>query len=520
MTATGQDLPGTDGAGDARAAEGDAPSGGSSLFGRGLLYVVVWALQLVASSLVSPILAHVLGPTQFGALASAIALYQVLGVLAVVGLDQAIVLQRSEDGHDRIARGLLTIAILVAFVVTCLALLSAPLWRDALGFSDTHVLVIAVILWTGPSAAVQVMLALLLAQDRLRVFSIVSVISAVGGSFIGLILLGTIHNDATTYAWGGVVCQFLAMGLGLAVTRPSLRNLPGWATIKRAMVFGIPLTLGNLAYFVLNAGDRIVVQRLLGSAEVGRYQVAYVVGSAVILLLTFTSQAWTPHFAALRDDAARWHLAMRSRNELYRLLVPIVLAVTLVSPFALPILAPASFHPQELSIVVFLVALTAYPVAASGASGRLLVVHRRTVALGGIAGIGAIVNIAANFALVPVMGIAGSAVATTVSYSIVAGLQLIALPRRPAWRGAPVGVIAAILLSLVVAGASLIPPQTMTWNLVRLAAAAACLPWFLLRLRAARRSPQDVPRRARRRAGEPLEEFGARLASGEESEND
>ncbi|MDT7614332.1 MAG: hypothetical protein QOF00_1779, partial [Pseudonocardiales bacterium] len=81
----------------------------SGLFGRGLLYVVVWSLQIVGATLVSPVLAHLLGPSDFGQLATAIAVHQLLVVFAVIGLDQALVQQHAEDGDDRVARGLVTV---------------------------------------------------------------------------------------------------------------------------------------------------------------------------------------------------------------------------------------------------------------------------------------------------------------------------------------------------------------------------------------------------------------------------
>ena len=214
--------------------------------------------------------------------------------------------------------------------------------------------------------------------------------------------------DATTYAWGGVVAQGVAMVIGIAATKPRLAGLLDRKTTARAFRLGIPVALGSLSYFVLNAGDRLVVQRLLGPDEVARYQIAYVVGSAVILLLTFTNQAWAPLFAALRDGVARRQLAMHSRDELYKLLAPVLLAVTLVSPIALPILAPASYRVEHLTVVVFVVAITAFPVVASGATGRLLLIERRGVAVGVIGAVAGVVNIGANLLLVPVLGIAGA----------------------------------------------------------------------------------------------------------------
>lgn len=462
------------------------PGGRSGLFGRGMLYVVVWSLQLVAGTVVSPILAHLLGPSEFGALASAIALHQVLSVLALLGLDQALVLQRSEDADDRNARGLAAVGIGLAFTIAIVAASTAPLWRGLLGFDDYETLVFAVILWTGPAAAVQVMLALLVTEDRLRPFAMVSGISAVGGQIGGILLLLFVHNDATTYAWGGVASQFLAVILGVVITRPSIRGLVNWPVTRRAMRLGIPLAFGGLAYFLLNAGDRIIIQAILGPAEVGRYQVAYVVGSVIILLLTFTSAAWTPRFAALRDERERRDLAAQSRDELYRILMPVLLGITLGAPVLLRIVAPASFEPESLTAVVFLVALCAFPVATSGAVTRLLVILRRGKTVGAISAIGAAVNVALNLLLIPVIGILGAAVATLVAYVLLAALQLWALPAEPrmalpSWR-----LVLACLAIVGVSAGSVLLPQTDPWNIAKFVVAVACLPWFFLRMRRAR----------------------------------
>ncbi len=460
--------------------------GASVLFGRGLLYVVVWSMQLVVSSLISPVLAHLVPPSEFGVLASAIALYQALVVLAVAGLDQATVLQRAEDGDDRRARGLLAVGVVTAAVVTAVALATIPAWGDAAGFVGAHPLLLVAVLWTGPSAIVQLSLAVLVAQDRIRVFAVTSLLSSIGGSVIGLGLLAAVHADATTYAWGGVVAQGAAMVVGIAATRPRIAGLLDRRTTARAFRLGIPVALGNLSYFVLNAGDRIVVQRLLGPDEVARYQIAYVVGSAVILLLTFTNQAWAPHFAAVRDAVARRELAVHARDELYRLLAPVLLAVTLVSPIALPVLAPASYRVQGLTVVVFIVAVTALPVVASGATGRLLLVERRGVAVGVIAAVAGAVNIGANLVLVPLFGIAGAGAATVLAYVVLAVLQLAVLPDRRAWNGPGPAVVLPVAGALLVAAASLFVPQDALWNWVRAAGVLACLPWFVVRLRSAR----------------------------------
>ena len=163
--------------------DGTRPAGpaGRGLFGRSLLYVVVWSLQTVTAVVVSPVLAHLLGPTQFGSLAAAIALHQALIVLAILGLDQAVILQRAADKDSRAARGLVTVGIALAIAVTAVIGATGPLWSRPLGFGGFSSLLIATVLWTAPGAVVQITLAELLTEDRLGPFALVSILSAVGG---------------------------------------------------------------------------------------------------------------------------------------------------------------------------------------------------------------------------------------------------------------------------------------------------------------------------------------------------
>jgi O-antigen/teichoic acid export membrane protein len=461
----------------------------SALFGRGLLYVVVFSFQTLAATIVSPVLAHLIGPDEFGRLASAIALYQLLSVLCVLGLDQALVIQRAEDGDNRAAQGLVAVSFAVTAAVVVVTALTAPLWGEALGFASSSSLLLVTFLWTGPGAAVQVMLSMLLSQDRLKVFTLVSALSAVGGQLVGILLLVLVGRDATTYAWGGVVSQLAAMLIGIAVTRPRLRGLLELRTARRALRLGGPLAIGGLAAFVLNAGDRIIIQRLLGAEAVGRYQVAYTVGYVVVLLMVFVSQAWTPRFAAIRDRGQRLALAGVARTELYHLLMPMILGITLGAPFALRIFAPPSFAPQTLTTVVFLVALSAFPVAASGASGRELVTLRRGRSVAAVACLAAVANVGLNLVLVPPYGIEGSAAATVLAFTLAAAVQVRLLPRSQPWPRTRARLWLAVAGCCLAAAASTQLPQTTGWIIARLVLGLACLPWFLHRLRLARRGP-------------------------------
>lgn len=461
----------------------------SRLFGRDMVYVVIWSLQLVTAVVVSPVLAYILGPAEFGSMATGIALYQVLMVLAVVGFDRAITLQQADDPAGTGARSLLAVGAVLAGSLALIAGLTSGIWGNFVGLGHEHALVIAIVLWTGPGAVVQMALALLMAQDRLKPFALVSCLSALGGPVFGIALIFTAGRNAGTYAWGGVIAQWSGALIAVLLCRPVLTGLLDRPLIRRAFALGIPIMVSGLSIFVLTASDRVVISRLLGSAAVGRYQIAYTVGYVVVLGLASVSQAWTPRLAAVQDRTARMMLSARSRDELYRLCVPVILGIVLAAPILLRIVAPSSFDPATLLVVSALVAAAAFPYAASGATSRELLIQRRSRPLALVAFIAGVLNVALNLVLVPWWGISGAATSTLIAFTVQAVLQRRSLRAGHDWPRTPVPLLVLIGAALAVCAGSTLLPQTVSWNLVRLAAALACLPWFVVRLRSSQKGP-------------------------------
>ncbi len=346
------------------------------LFGRGMIYVVVWSMQMVVATVVSPILAHVLPVRAFGSLAAAIALYQLLLIVIVFGLDQALAVQRVEDlDDDQRARGLVASGMVASLVVTGLAAATCQWWGPALGFTSQHLLLLT-LGWTFPGAAVLLVLSLLQAEDRLRRFSVVSLISTVGSQLVGIALLFIVGRTAETYAIGGVVGQCTALAVGLFWVRPKWRGLLDLASVRRALQLGMPLVLMSLSEYVLTAGDRFLIQRWLGAVEVARYQVAFTVGNVVTLLLTFTNRAWLPRLKSIVDPDERWRVIGASRDGMYVLAGWAAFGITIAAPALLRVFAPESYGLDTLLAVVAIVGLGALPVAASVASGQQLVTIR------------------------------------------------------------------------------------------------------------------------------------------------
>ena len=452
----------------------------AGLFGRGLLYVVVTSMPLLTATVVSPVLAHLLGPVQFGLFAATISVHQVLMALALVGLDQALILAHAENDSDRVPRMLVTIGALVAVALTVLVAVTVGFWSGPLGFGSTRELALAAAFWTVPSTCAQLGMALLLAQDRFRSFAVVSLLLSVGSQGIGLVVVLLWERTANYYAWAQIGGQGLAMITCIVLVRPRRFSLGDWPIVRKAFALGLPILLGSLSMFVLNSGDRLVIQRLLGAAEAGRYQIAYTIGFEAFTVFALTGTAWAARFAEVRDDARRWYLLGRARDHLYELLAPTIVGVNLAAPVALRIFAPESFRPEGLLIVVFCVSLSGFPVVAVLGSTRALITQHRTGAIALAAGCAAAVNLALNFILVPRIHLSGAAVATAVAFSVQAVIQRMAFRPFRAWPRTSPWLLLVLLAATAAAGAFVFVDQSRCWMLIRALLAVLCGAWLVV----------------------------------------
>jgi O-antigen/teichoic acid export membrane protein len=495
LPSAGQPVPGAL-ATDPAAVEAPAQGGHSSLFGRDLLYVGVLGIPLLSAVVVSPILAYLLPPEQFGQLSSAIALHQVLVLLAVMGLDQSLVLVRAEAGGDAPARALVAVGLLGAVLLTVAAFLTQPLWGPALGFDRGSTILIVTVAWTPFAAGLLLVSAMLLSQDRLKAFAFVNILAGIGAQITGLVILvvgGA--RDAGHYATGNLVALCVTVVIGLVLVRPRWRGVVEVEVARRGFRLGVPLMVGGLAIYVLNAGDRLVILRLLGPADAGRYQIAYTIGNVGVLLLSMTAGAWLPRIAAVRDQARRSLVVAGGRNGLLKLMLPVLLGITLGAPLGLRIVAPPDYRPGDLLPVVFVVALAGFPVLIGIASHWVLITLGRTRNLAASAIAAAVVNIGLNVVLVPIWGLVGAAVATALAFAVQALGHQLSLPAGVRIPRTPLRLALAVVGTVVVSGSTLWLPATPAWIGVRFGVAVACLPWLLVQLRSARggTEPEAAP---------------------------
>jgi O-antigen/teichoic acid export membrane protein len=450
----------------------------SGMFGRDTLYAVMWGVQLATAALFTPVTTRVLGASEFGRAAAAVAVMQVLFAVVVMSLQPALQKVFAEPDGDRKARKILMLAVLCAVTMTSLADVTGPVWSGWLGFESYEGAVRVAVWWAGTAAVTDAGLALLRCRDRLLRFSTVSLLQSVAAEAASLLLVVYVAGTASMFLLGHLLMQALACAYCLMSAPPARIRIADETLARRALRYALPLLPAALAAFALNASDRFVIQRSLGPIEVGRYQVAYNIGSLAVPLLGALSSVWMPRVFAIADRSTRAYVLGAARDGVYRVLLPVVVGLTVGAPALLRVWTPPSYRPDELLLVVAVVAMSAIPYAGGLAHGRVLLVEGRTAPLALSIVLAGTLNVVLNLLLVPHLHLLGAAIATFLSFALVTVLngryarKVLTLPRVPARLTAAMAGWSSLAL------ASVLLPTTPAWLALRLLAGVVCLAWF------------------------------------------
>ena len=220
--------------------------------------------------------------------------------------------------------------------------------------------------------------------------------------------------------WGFVSSKLVVSVFGSAYLAYRMRRDVGWhwrsLYVPELVRFGAPLVLSSLSYFAIHFSDRFFLSASVSLAELGRYALAYkfaILVSALVgdsfakswnaTLYRYTNQdGWQPQFARI---ASYFTLLLFSTG----------LGIALFSPELLRVMVPKAYFPPPLLLPIIIASYLAREIGDFFRS--LLLINKRSVMVGQIAAGGAVLNLAANFLLIPWLGIYGAALATLLTWA-------------------------------------------------------------------------------------------------------
>lgn len=296
----------------------------SDMFGRGLVYAAVFALQSAAMIVITPLTGRAMTKNQFGKLVIAITVMQLLIVIVGLGMGTAIQRHRAhDDEHFRSTRALLGTGLILTTGFTALLLVTGPVWSAWLRLAPFGPSLRLAVVASGLTAMGMMVAQLLRAEDRLHAFLGVMFPVAIASQILGLAFVLLFARTAAFYLAGMCVGAGAGVAFGVIIAQPLVIVLREWRVLTSMLAIAVPLVANGIAYQVLNIGDRIVVQAKLGNFAVGRYQLAYNAAGLVILILVMIGQNWLPTLFEIKDITVR-RLVLADSRDAWR--IPTVVA--------------------------------------------------------------------------------------------------------------------------------------------------------------------------------------------------
>ena len=187
--------------------------------------------------------------------------------------------------------------------------------------------------------------------------------------------------------------------------------------------FGMPLVPAALSLWAINLIDRFFINGYKGQAENGIYSLAVRISSVIIFAMTAFQLAWPAFAYSIKDDGEAKRTYSYVLTYLLFITCWLSLALGVLAPWIVRILATGQFHRSAEAVPVLCFATAAYSgysVLAIGI-GRM----RQTQFNWVVSGAAALVNVALNIVLIPRYGMMGAAVATLAAYvALFAGMWL------------------------------------------------------------------------------------------------
>ncbi|NQE44790.1 putative flippase AglR, partial [ANME-1 cluster archaeon GoMg2] len=206
---------------------------------------------------------------------------------------------------------------------------------------------------------------------------------------------------------------FLFINSQIGLGRPNL-NL---SVLKPYLSFGLPLLPAGMAYWVINLSDRYVIGFFLGMTSVGIYAAAYNIGSVIGTFMGPISTNLFPTISNLYENNRMVELKTYLKYSLKFYLmfaIPSLFGLTVLSKSLLATLTTSEFLSAYL--VVPIVALGVILFSGSVIFLNILMLLKRTKAIGLTYGVTALINLILNIFLVPLIGILGAAISTLMTF--------------------------------------------------------------------------------------------------------
>jgi O-antigen/teichoic acid export membrane protein len=221
---------------------------------------------------------------------------------------------------------------------------------------------------------------------------------------------------------GQVIGQGLFSLLALYYGRASYALVFHWATLRRMLVYSLPLVPGTLSFYAMQYVDRYVLNDLKGLHEVGLYGIGARLASLVYLLLQGFQGAWHPIvMKSFKDEDAPARFSVVFNYYLIVMLT-IMVGLSLFGKEILSLLTTLAF--RQGYVVVPLLVFSAIMASIGGFFTYGIQIAQKSHIRLFLNFSALIINVVLAYIFVPWLGIIGAALSTALSFVFLTAVGL------------------------------------------------------------------------------------------------
>jgi O-antigen/teichoic acid export membrane protein len=385
-----------------------------------IVYGLSDILSRAIGFLLIPLYTHYLTPSDYGTLELLDLTSYIIGLFLAMGIAQAVVrfyyeYSEKERRDQVISVALITLWIVSAAVLAVLISFSPLISRIVLKSADFHNMFNIMFISMVIGLSNEIPLTVLRIEEKSLKYLSFTLTKLTLTLTLNIIFIVKFHMGILGILYSGLIASLI---IGTVITVYILRRtkISYSILVLRSMLgYSIPLMWSWFGMFVINFGDRFFLQKMMTTADVGIYSLAYKFGMLPnVLVLSPFLMIWGPkRFDLLKEPDAK---EIYAKVFTYFLLIQffVGLGVVIAIREIIQIVATPDYQDAFKYVSLILFAYIANGIYLYVQFGVHL--EKKTKYLAYATIIGAILNVALNLLLIPRIGVWGAAIATFCSF--------------------------------------------------------------------------------------------------------
>lgn len=221
-----------------------------------------------------------------------------------------------------------------------------------------------------------------------------------------------------------------------------------FSVFKEVSGYSIPLIPNNLAWWVVNASDRLVIKKFIDLAANGVYAVANKFPNIFIQFYNILNLSWTETVSLHFNDEDRDEFLTETMTSMFKLFSTACFMLTALMPFIYPIMVPNETYSEGYNHILILMYAMLFRVMV-GLYSCVYVAQKRAKKIAATSVMAAIINLGVDLLLVGKIKIYAASLSTLIAFAVMAIIRYIDINREVKMRIRPKVALGCLAIGLI-----------------------------------------------------------------------